>query len=149
VTSLLQSKRDRDMGKAIQYALDNGIGLDQVSASGAAAEVRGAEEWGACIQQYIGSSLDEAFGPVCVCCWRWADVSWELSGRRFQSVEQSMSPWLMLPACVSSAVHAPANGYTPATARCIKLTTLHCFCLCAGCPQTQAGAAGEVDAPQA
>lgn len=35
VTSLLQSKRDRDMGKAIQYALDNNIGLDMVSASGA------------------------------------------------------------------------------------------------------------------
>lgn len=38
VTSLLQSKRDRDMGKAIQYALEKGIGLDQISASGA--EVR-------------------------------------------------------------------------------------------------------------
>lgn len=35
MTSLLQSKRDRDMGKAIQYALDNNIGLDMVSASGA------------------------------------------------------------------------------------------------------------------
>lgn len=40
VTSLLQSKRDRDMGKAIQYALDNGMGLDQVSVN-SGAEVRG------------------------------------------------------------------------------------------------------------
>lgn len=37
VTSLLQSRTDRNMAKAIQYALDKGIGLDQVTASGAAA----------------------------------------------------------------------------------------------------------------
>jgi hypothetical protein len=35
VTSLLQTKREREMGKAIEYALDNNIGLDQVTATGA------------------------------------------------------------------------------------------------------------------